>query len=134
MQRGRLTRVIRFFVAAAMLISVGLIAAKADNASDLAALNKQAFQLHGQGKYKEAAAVAEKALALAERTLGAEHQNTLICVNNLGFMLVAQGRYDKAEPLYKRALAAKERVLGPEHPDTLTSVNNLAELYRTLVH
>jgi CHAT domain-containing protein/tetratricopeptide (TPR) repeat protein len=114
-----------------MLLSVGFIAARADDASDLAALNKQALQLHGRGKYKEAAAIAEKALALAERTLGSDHPNTLICVNNLGFMHVAEGRYDKAEPLYKRALAAKERVRGPEHPDTLTSVNNLAELYRT---
>src|SRR5215213_1012554 len=73
-------------------------------ADDVAALNKQALQFHSQGRYQEAAVLAEKALALAENTLGAEHPHTLIYVNNLGFMYKAQGLYDKAGPLYRRAL------------------------------
>jgi CHAT domain-containing protein/tetratricopeptide (TPR) repeat protein len=103
--------------------------AEAQRAADVAALNKQAVQLYGQGKYKEAAAIAEKALALAERVLGREHPDTLTSVNNLAEDYNAQGRYGEAEPLYKRALEAYERVLGREHPNTLTSVNNLAGLY-----
>ena len=47
----------------------------------LDALNKQVVQLFVQGKYKEAAGIAEKALALAERVLGPEHPDTLTSVN-----------------------------------------------------
>ena len=90
-----------------------------EDAGAIAALNNQAVQLHGQGKYKEAAATAEKALALAERTLGPEHPETLTSESNLALIYKAQGRKREAEPLYQRVLTARERVLGPEHPDTL---------------
>lgn len=129
MQRGRLTRAIARIVVLATLVAVGPVTARAQNANDPAALNLQALEFHRQGKYKQAAELAEKALALAERTRGAEHPHTLIYVNNLGFMYKAQGRYEAAEALYRRALDANERTLGAEHPETLNNVNNLAALY-----
>ncbi len=114
----------------AMLLAIAAsTGVEAQVADDVAALNKQAAQLYGQGKYKEAATMAEQAVALAQRVLGPSHPDTLSSVNNLAFFYQAQGRYSEAEPLYKRALAAFERALGPEHPSTLTSVNNLAGLY-----
>ena len=119
-------------VTIAMLLAIAAsTSAQAQEAADVASLNKQAVQLYGQGKHKEAAAVAEKAFAVAERVLGKEHPDTLLSVNNLAALYQAQGRYGEAEPLYKRALEAYERVLGKEHPDALTSVNNLAGLYFT---
>ncbi len=98
-------------------------------ASDIDALNRQVSQLYGQGKDAEAIPIAQRALALAERTLGKEHPYTLSSVANLAGLYKLQGRYAEAEPLYKRALEARERVLGKGHPNTLTSVNNLAVLY-----
>ena len=105
-------------------------APEAQRAVEVLALNTQAMQLFGQGKYNEAVAIQEKALALAERVLGPEHPDTLKSVNSLGNLYKAQGRYGEAEPLFKRALAASERVLGPEHPNTLASVASLGALYQ----
>jgi tetratricopeptide (TPR) repeat protein len=114
----------------AMLAAGTPMGAAAQGADDIAALNRQAVQLYGQGKYKEAATVAEKARALAEQAFGPEHPITLQSVNDLAFLYQAQGRLAEAEPLYKRALEARERVLGKEHPGTLISVNNLGFLYQ----
>ena len=119
MVRARLGRLAANVLMVAMLAIAAPTGAEAQGAADVAALNKQVVQLYGQGKYKEAAAIAEKALALAERVLGKEHPDTLTSVNNLACLYRAQGRYGEAEPLYKRALEASERVLGKEHPDTL---------------
>ena len=61
-----------------------------------------------------------------ERTLGADHPDTLASVNNLAICFKARGQLKDAEALYRRDLEASERTLGAEHPETLTSVNNLA--------
>jgi tetratricopeptide (TPR) repeat protein len=130
MVQAWLGRVATKVLMAAMLAVGAPASAAAESADDAGALNQQVLQLYGQGKYKEAASVAERALAAAERVLGKEHPNALTSMNNLALLYQAQRRYPEAEPLFKRALEAQERVLGTEHPDTLTSVNNLAALYQ----
>jgi hypothetical protein len=50
---------------------------RAQSATDIGALNKRAAELFRQGKYNEAATLAENTLAFAERTLGKEHPRTL---------------------------------------------------------
>ena len=112
MLRARLGRLAADVLMVAMLALAAATGAAAQEAADLAALNTQVDQLNGQGKYQEAAAIAEKALAVAERVLGKEHPDTLTSVNNLAALYQAQGRYGEAEPLYRRALEASERVLG----------------------
>jgi len=102
-----------------------------DAQATVAALNRGITELYGEGRNAEAEQFAGIAYRYAERTLGAEHPDTLRSVNNLAVIYVAQGRYGEAEPLCRRALALSERVLGAEHPATLVGVNNLAELYRT---
>jgi len=102
----------------AMLAIAAPAAAEAQGAADVAALNKQAVQLYGQGKYKEATVIADKAVALAERVLEPEHPDTLASVDNLAALYQAQGRYGEAEPLFKPALPALERLLGYEHPNS----------------
>ena len=130
MVRTRLGRLAANVLMVAMLAIAAPAGAEAQGAADVAALNKQVVQLYGRGKYSEAVALAEKALALSEHVLGREHPETLTSVNNLGFFYHSQGRLAEAEPLYKRALDGYERVLGKEHPDTLASLNNLAAFYR----
>jgi CHAT domain-containing protein/tetratricopeptide (TPR) repeat protein len=127
MGQARVARVTAY-VAMAMILAL-LASSRVLAADDHAGLNQQALQLHSQGRYNEAAAAAEKALALADDTLGAEHPHTLIYANNLGLMYKMLGRYAEAETVYRRALDGGERVFGPEHAETLTSVNNLAALY-----
>jgi tetratricopeptide (TPR) repeat protein len=128
MLRALFIRLIGFILITSILAQLCAFPARADSAEDVDALNRQAVQLHNQGKYAEAFEVARQALTLAETALGPEHPDTLRSVNNLAALYDTQGRYAEAEPLYQRVLAARETVLGREHPETLTSVNNLGFL------
>jgi tetratricopeptide (TPR) repeat protein len=93
-------------------------------------LNGRVASLYQQGRYAEAAAVAQEALRIAEAQAGPAHPEVALNLNNLGLIYRAQGRYAEAEPLYKRALAIWEKALGPEHPDVASVLNNLAGLHR----
>jgi tetratricopeptide (TPR) repeat protein len=70
----------------------------------------------------------ERALAIREKALGAEHPSTGTSLNNLAVLLRAQGDYAGAKPLYERALAISEKALGAEHPSTKIIRENLAGL------
>eukprot|EP00808_Paulinella_micropora_P002834 g33194.t1 len=72
--------------------------------------------------------LSRRALQTREKTLGAEHPNTLTSVSNLALLLSDQGKLVQAESLYRRALQAREKTLGAEHPDTLISVGSLGSL------
>ena len=93
-------------------------------------LNQQVTELSNQGKYAEATPLAERALAIREKILGAEHPDVATSLNNLALLYDHQGKYSQAEPLYLRALAIHEKVLGAEHPDVAASLNGMASLYR----
>ncbi len=119
-----------YVVLTTLLLAVsGSVGVNAQSGEDIVALGKQVVQLDGQGKYAEATAVAERAVALAERVLGKEHPSTLTSIDNLAVLYAKQGRHAEAKPLYRRVLESRERVLGKEHPDTLASVHKLAALY-----
>ena len=92
-------------------------------------LNRKTEELCKEGKYDESLIFVQKALIVAEKTFGKEHQNTATSLNALAWIYDAQGRFHEAEAIYKRSLAIREKVLGKEHPDTVTSLNNLATLY-----
>ncbi len=117
------------FMAAMLLAAFDPGGARAQGASEIKALNSQVLELHRQGKYAEAATIAQKALSLSERSLGKDHPETLTIVNNLAALYNALGRDRDAEPFYRRAVEGRQRVLGKEHVDTLTSINNLAGWY-----
>ena len=108
--------------------------ATAQSAEDVSALNKQVIRLDGQGKHDEAIALAQRALAVAERMLDEAHPDRLASLDNLGSIFYDQGKYTEAEPLYKRALAIREKALGPDHPDVATSLYRLGKLYRANGH
>ncbi|HEX8698829.1 MAG TPA: CHAT domain-containing tetratricopeptide repeat protein [Myxococcaceae bacterium] len=90
---------------------------------------EEATALFNAGKYAEAAAQGERALALREELLGGMHPEVANCLNLLGRLYWAQGDFARAEPLLQRGLAVREAALGPHHPDVATSLNNLAALY-----
>ena len=56
------------------------------------------------GQLKDAEVLYRRALEAQERTLGAEHPDTLASVNNLAVCLRAMGQLKDAEALYRRAL------------------------------
>lgn len=96
-------------------------------AADIAAL---AALLDGQRKYAEAEQLYRRALAIFERSHGAENYEIAVNLNNLAANCNAQGRQDEAERLYQRALALKEKLLDAEHPDVAMTLNNLAVFYK----
>jgi tetratricopeptide (TPR) repeat protein len=93
-------------------------------------LNKTGLYLNDRGQYREAEPLFERALAIKEQQLDANHPSTATSLNNLAGLYANLGKYVEAEPLLVRALAIKEHRLGANHPSTATSLNNLAGLYQ----
>ncbi|MBN2314437.1 MAG: tetratricopeptide repeat protein [Sedimentisphaerales bacterium] len=77
-----------------------------------------------QGRYAEAAELAEDALSTSRRVLGDEHDVTLTLVKTLGNMYGALGRYDEAEQLYLSGLQAARRA-----KSNVNMMGNLAGVY-----
>eukprot|EP00435_Cladocopium_sp_Y103_P021407 s679_g5.t1 len=98
----------------------------------IAAKNRLGTALCMRGYFPESKTLLTDVLEACERTLGAEHPDTLVSVSNLGGCLHSMGQLKDAEPLYRRALEAQERTLGAEHPSTLASVNNLARCLQAM--
>ena len=66
-------------------------------------------------------------LAVRERTLGADHPDTLASRNGVAAVLETEGKPAEAEKEYRAALAGYERVFGPEHPYVFMFCYNLAK-------
>lgn len=109
-------------------VAVAGVCAQTDDLEEAKRLNRQVIQLYNAGKYDEAIPLAERALAIREKALGAEHAAVAQSVNSLAILYEAKGDYGRAEPLYQRALAMREKLFGAEHPEVATSLNNLAGL------
>ena len=88
-------------------------------------LNQEVKRLCKKGQYADAIPLAERILAICEKSLGPEHPQTALALSKLAEIYSAMGDYDEAEPLYKRSLAIQEKSLGPHHPDTVTTLNSL---------
>ncbi len=99
-------------------------AAFAQNES-LQELNDSSVRLYEQGKYNEAAQLAERALKGAEESLGPYNPQTAIFLNNLAVIYYAQGKYAEATALYERALGITEQSLGPGHPRVKSLLDGL---------
>ena len=110
-----------------LVVAVGITVKSAHSQTKEAdALYVQQERLYKQGRYTEAISLAQRILAIREKSLGPNHPDVAISLNNLASLYQDQGRYADAEPLYKRSLAIREKSLGPNHPDVATSLNNLA--------
>src|SRR5262249_9161375 len=62
-----------------------------------------------QGPYAEARRFVDRALAVSERALGADHSQFGNTLNSLGALFLMQGQTDEAERLLERALPITER-------------------------
>jgi tetratricopeptide (TPR) repeat protein len=82
-------------------------------------LNVAGYYLGVSAQYELAEPLLQRALAIRERVLGADHPDTANSLNNLALLYDNQGKYEQAELLYQRALAICERMLGADHPNTV---------------
>jgi tetratricopeptide (TPR) repeat protein len=80
------------------------------------------------GLYPEAQRHLERALALQQKALPADHRDRLHTLNNLAEVYWYQGKYDAAAPLFTAALAGRRRVLGENDRETLSTTTNVAAL------
>ena len=106
-------------------------AAFAQNES-LQELNDNSVRLYGQGKYNEAAELAERALKGAEDTLGPYNPQTAIFLNNLAVIYYAQEKYAEAAALYERALGIAEQSFGPDNPRVKSLLEGLQKCQQKL--
>jgi tetratricopeptide (TPR) repeat protein len=91
----------------------------------------EAVKLREAGKYAEAIAQGEHALALREEVLGRTHPEAARCLGLLGGIRLRQGDAAGAEPLLQRALDIQAAALGKRHPDVATALHELGRLYST---
>lgn len=98
-----------------------------EQASDLCSVLSKHLQLIAD--YTGARPYCERALAIREQVLGANHLLTAISLNDLAELYREQGAYTDALPLLQCALAILTQVLGDNHPYIATILNNLAGVY-----
>jgi Tfp pilus assembly protein PilF len=86
------------------------------------------YELAGQNA--EAERLYKRAIAIDEKTLGADHGEVAWNLNNLAVFYFNQSRYSEAEPIYRRALMISEKIQGPDQSGAAINFHNLAVLYR----
>jgi CHAT domain-containing protein/tetratricopeptide (TPR) repeat protein len=97
---------------------------------EAARLDAAVNALYDRSKFQEAIPLAERSLALREKSLTVSPLEVAISLNNLARLYQAQGVYARVEPLYARALDIRERALGAMHTGVAEILNNLANLYQ----
>jgi tetratricopeptide (TPR) repeat protein len=96
------------------LISAGVTPVGAEGET-LQVLNDTAVSLYEQGNYDDAAELAERALKIAEDSMGPDNPEIAPFLNNLAVIYYAQGKYSTAAAMYQRAIRVTEPSLGSDH-------------------
>lgn len=91
-------------------------------------LNDQVMPHLLGGALKQAEQLARDAVAEADKTFGATHQNTATSLGHLALVLRFQKRFEESEKHYRRAYAIREKGLGPAHPSSALLLLNLADV------
>ncbi len=81
------------------------------------------------GDYDCALAWYEKARAVNERILGAEHPDVAAACSNIALVYSLKDDYDRALAWYEKARVVRETALGTEHPNTADTYNDIASVY-----
>jgi CHAT domain-containing protein/Tfp pilus assembly protein PilF len=90
----------------------------------------EASSLWEAGRYADAVARGEHALALREAVLGDSHPDVATSLETLGHHHLLRGNLVRAEPLLQRALAIREAAVGNNSPEVAQTLTHLASLYR----
>ena len=86
--------------------------------------------LRASNRLIEAEPLYREALAIGEKSLGADDPKLADVLGRLGELYFSQGRYGEAELPMKRLLLIREKALGIDHPDIALSLIYLAKIYR----
>jgi tetratricopeptide (TPR) repeat protein len=92
---------------------------------EVSGLHEQARQLMSKREFDAALPLLLRALAVAEKNLGAEHDKVVESLTYLAYLYEAQEDYARAEQMYLRALKITEKTEGTEHLNVATLLNAL---------
>ncbi len=79
-----------------------------------------------RGDYEQSSRVAQRALAIRTRSLGADHPDLATSYNNIANIFTDLGKYEEARASHEEALRIREVAYGPRHEVVAESLNNLA--------
>ena len=96
------------------------------------ALLEEARDLRGKGHLDRAVEVGERALKIAERSVGPDDPELAPILDTLGDLSLDQGWAQEAGTLYERALAIREKALGPDHPDVVKDLSGHVDFFESL--
>ena len=85
-----------------------------------------------QGAYKDAVSYYNKALAIQEKILPANHPVLATSYNNIGGVYSNIGEYSEALSYLNKALAIQEKTLPVNHPDFASSYNNIGLVHSSM--
>ena len=128
MVRSRYARVVANVALVVLLASAGIAEARAQGDDDLAALNKQIVQLYGQAKYAEATALAQRALAIAERLVAPTTPMSPPASTTSPRCIAPRAAMPRPSRSTSAPWPSARRRWGPTTPMS-ASLNNLAALY-----
>ncbi|MEP6923124.1 MAG: TonB family protein [Pyrinomonadaceae bacterium] len=101
---------------------------KNPKADEILKLNLQVIDLYKQGKYDQAAQLAQQELALREKLYGAEDKELASVNFNLGAIYQAKKNYEKSITHFERALAIYRKTLGENNFKVFSLMNQLGEV------
>jgi tetratricopeptide (TPR) repeat protein len=114
--------------AAAAVRRLGRVDPAADRRLAADFYDRLAKVLEADGRYRQALAAAERALALRRRQLGASHPAVATSLRSTGLVLYRLGRFQQARGRLDEALAVQRTVLGPDHPDLAVTLTDLGRV------
>jgi len=115
-------------------IWLGLARTSAVRLGGDAQLEQRLLQVEGliaaaRGDLQEAITSQQKALAIAERTLGADNPALWSDLEVIGVTLAKSGAWEKAIGPLERAMALRKSAVGDDHPDIAAILTNLGAGY-----
>ncbi len=110
---------------------VQAIRVRAVGMSELETLSRRIQQLGMEGKGAEAAKLAERYVALAEKRYGADQPDVVPALLEAAIVFEQGGDKARAEALLKQALAVREKAFGADSPEVADSLMTLAWFYQT---
>merc|ERR1719171_504714 len=100
-----------------------------DSVVDVAAQQDSLGQaLFRGGRFRDAAELYTRALAIKEKALGAEHAHVADTLCGMANVRESQGQTEEAMELYTRVLAIQEKALGAEHADVANTLHGMANV------
>jgi TonB family protein len=123
-------RLITLYIIAMTSLILGLGPVAAQEVSKEFTKNYKAYgNAYARGNYPRAAELAQKALVLAKKELGPEHEKTAIMEINLAHVLIIIRNIEEAEPLIKSARKKIEKLHGANHLSLVTVHEDLAKIH-----